>query len=144
MLSKIDCFLGEFNMNKTEFVNHEELISGLYDEMKTVLESSEQSIYLYLDDNHWVPNKKFLSLLGYKSFEEIVALKKPLLDALVDEKSQETLASVYERATTKMVGLTINVVFKKKSGERVETTMILVPIAYREHIFALHFITPKA
>ena len=134
----------KLNMSTGEYEHHEKLVSGVYEEMKTIFESSEQPVFIYLDDNHWVPNKKFLSFLGYKSFEEITALKKPFLEALVDEKSQETVASTYERATTKMVGSTIRVVWKKKSGEKVNSTMILVPVAYRGHLFALHFISPKA
>jgi carbohydrate-binding DOMON domain-containing protein len=130
-------------MSKTEYEHHEKLLDDIYKEMKIIFESSEQPVFIYLDDNHWVPNKKFLSLLGYKSFEEIAALKKPFLDTLVDEKSQETLATTYERATTKMVGSTISVVWKKKSGEKVDSTMILVPIAYHGHIFALNFISLK-
>ena len=130
-------------MSKGEYEHHEKLVDGVYDEMKDIFESSEQPVFIYLDDNHWVPNKKFLSLLGYKSFEEIAALKKSFLEALVDEKSQETIATSYEKATTKMVGSTINVVWKKKSGEKIDSTMILVPVGYHGHVFALHFISPK-
>ena len=50
--------------------HHEELVRGLYNQMKTVFESSEQPMYLYLDDAHKTCNQKLASLLGYKTPEE--------------------------------------------------------------------------
>lgn len=100
-------------------------------------------MYLYLDDNHWISNKKFLSLLEYKSIEEIAASKKHPLD-LVDEKSQEALVNAYNNAITKMIGSTIKVEWKKKSGTKVDSTLMVVPIAYQGHLFALHFLSPKS
>ena len=50
--------------------HHEELIKGISNQMGTILSSSEQAIYIYLDDIHKVCNKKFASLLGYSSPEE--------------------------------------------------------------------------
>jgi len=37
---------------QTSEVHHEELVKGLYDQMKAIMDSSEQPIFLYLDDNH--------------------------------------------------------------------------------------------
>ena len=39
-----------------------------------------------------------------------------------------------------MVASTINVLWRKKSAGTVETTVILVPISYKGHLFALHFV----
>jgi len=41
----------------------------------------------------------------------------------------------------KMVGSTISVKIKKNSGSTVDTTIIMVPVAYRGHLFALHFVS---
>jgi phenylpyruvate tautomerase PptA (4-oxalocrotonate tautomerase family) len=46
--------------------HHEELIKGITEQMKPILDKSTQAIYIYLDDNHKVCYKKFADLLGYK------------------------------------------------------------------------------
>jgi len=56
----------------------------------------------------------------------------------------ESLAAAYNDAMTRMVGSTVNVKWLRKSGDKVDTSVILVPIAYNEHLFALHFVSPKA
>ena len=53
-----------------ELHHHEELIIGISTQMKNILDSSQQSIYIYLDDIHKVCNEKFATLLGYHSAEE--------------------------------------------------------------------------
>jgi PAS domain-containing protein len=128
---------------QTPEVHHEELVKGLYDQMKMILESSEQPIFLYLDDNHKVCNRRFAALLGFKSPGEWAG-NKGFLDPFVLEKSQETLSSAYWNAMKKMTAATIQLTLKKKDGGTVDTTMILVPLAYSGHLFAVHFVTNVA
>ena len=56
----------------SEQKHHEELVNGVYSQLKQILDSSEQAIYLYLDDTHKVCNKKFATLLGYASPEDYI------------------------------------------------------------------------
>jgi len=44
--------------------HHEDLVTGLLEQMKIVFESSEQPMYLYLDDVHKACNQKLAALLG--------------------------------------------------------------------------------
>ena len=117
----------------------EQLVKGLYDQMKPVLDKSEQPIYIYLDDNHKACNQKFANLLGYKS-PEVWAQVKGFLEPFVDEKSQKTLQTAFWEANNKMRATTIKLVFKKKTGEKVNATMIMVPVTYQEHLFVVHYI----
>ncbi len=120
--------------------HHEELISGIHQQLTKVFDSSEQAIYLYLDDEHKVCNKKFATLLGYKSPNEWANEKKSMLDTSVDEKSQKGLISAYRNAMEKCVGSQINITWIRKDGGQVKTTVIIVPISFSGHLFALHFI----
>lgn len=122
-------------------IHHQELISGFLNQMEIIFESSEQPLYLYLDDNHWACNRRFADLLGYKSPEELVSQGLPFLDALVFEKSQDSLVTAYINAMEKKVGSTIEVTWKKNDGRPVDTNVILVPAAYDRHLFALHFLS---
>jgi len=120
--------------------HHEELVKGLYDQMKPILEGSEQPIFIYLDDNHKACNSKFATMLGFRSPQEWAQLMG-FLDPHVVEKSQETLTTAYFDAMNKMKASTIQLTFKKKGGGTVEATMILVPMYFQGHMFAVHFVT---
>ena len=97
-------------------------------------------MYLYLDDTHKACNSKFAALLGYKSPKEWAEVKGAL-EPFVAEKSQETLSSTYWNAMNKMIASKIPVTWKKKNGGTVDTNVILVPMAYAGHLFAVHFVS---
>ena len=120
--------------------HHEELVNGLYDQMKMILDSSEQPISIYLDDNHKACNSKFAAFLGYKSPQEWADVKGSL-DPFVADKSKEIVSSAYWDAMNKMIGSTVKVTWKKKDGGTINSTVILVPMVYNGHLFAIHFVT---
>jgi carbohydrate-binding DOMON domain-containing protein len=120
---------------------HEQLIHGILKQLKAIFEKSEQAIYVYLDDTHKACNKRFSSLLGYKSPAEWAKIDTSLLGTTVAEKSQDTLVGAYQRAMEKMAGSRINVTWKKKSGGTVNTAVILTPMVFEDHLFALHFVS---
>ncbi len=124
-----------------EHQTHEELIKELAEHLKDIFEGSAQSVYLFLDDSNKVCNKKFSSLLGYSSPEEWSKIKEPFTKAFVDENSQETLVSAYQDAMENLAGSSINIEWKKKSGGKVKSKVILVPFPFNNHLFALHFIS---
>lgn len=96
-------------------------------------------MYIYLDDTHKMCNEKFAALLGYDSPKQWADVQGAL-EPFVEEKSQQILASAYWRAIEKCAASAVKVTWKKKNKETVETNVILVPIAYREHLLAVHFI----
>jgi hypothetical protein len=125
---------------QTSDEHHEKLVKGLYDQMKPILDKSEQPIFIYLDDNHKACNDKLASMLGVKSAQEW-AEKPGFLDIYVAEKSRETLASAYWKAVEKMSASTIQLTLMKKDGKTMDSTMILVPMLFEGHMFAVHFLT---
>ena len=122
--------------------HHAELVNEFFAEQKKIFDSSDQGIYVYLDDDGRVCNDKFATLLGYSSPDEWlkVDVQGSFPSAFVADQSQQVLVSAYQNALEKMVGSVNKITWKKKSGETVDTTVILVPIAYQDHIFALHFV----
>ena len=50
-------------MQTTE-AHHGGLVNGFYEQMKPILDNSEQSLFIYLGDNHKACNQKFASMLG--------------------------------------------------------------------------------
>jgi len=121
--------------------HHGELLNNLAKEYKDIFESSHQAIYVYLDDNHFTCNKKFASILGYGSTQEIEAMQGDFLGSFVNDESKDELVSNYQKAIQKFEGSTIKVTWKKKNGDAVPSTVIMVPISYEGHLCALHFIS---
>ena len=120
--------------------HHEELVKGIREQMKAVLEKSEQAIYLYLDDNHKVCNKKFADLLGYKSPKEWADEEAPLADVV--EEDQQAVIDAYMNASEKMLASVIQVRIKNiKTDKIVKTRMIIAPIGHSGHVFTAHFVS---
>ena len=126
-----------------EHQHHGEVIRGFIEEQKEIFDSSTQAIYAFLDDDCRVANEKFASLLGYSSPDEWfkVDVHESFPDAFVAEDSQHALVTAYQNAMQHMEASTTEVTWKKKSGETVDTTVILVPIIHKGHLIALHFIS---
>lgn len=131
------------NKMQTEEEHHVELVKGLYEQMKPILDKSEQPIFIYLDDNHKACNQKFAAMLGFKAPEEW-AQKQGFLEVYVTEKSRETLATAYWNAMQKMVASTIPMTWMKKDVAAIDSTMILVPMVFEGHMFSVHFVTSTA
>lgn len=123
--------------------HHSELVEGFFKEQKEIFEASDQGMYAFLDDDCRVCNNKFAQMLGYNSPEEWfkVDVKGEFPRVFVEDKSQQALVEAYQKAMDQSVGSTVKVTWKKKSGGTVDTTAILVPVAYQGHTFALHFIS---
>ena len=125
-----------------EHGHHEELTQSVTKEYQEILANSEQGVYIYLDDLHKVCNGKFAELLGYESEEQWAEMDGSFPDLFVADESQEALVSAFIEAMEKNTGSTNEIVWKKKDGSTVNSTVVLVPISYEGHIFALHFVTP--
>src|SRR3989337_4125558 len=93
---------------QTSEEHHEQVVKGLYEQMKPVFDSSEQPVFLYLDDNHKACNSKFAKMLGFKSPQEW-AEAPSVLGVSVAEKSRVTLEPAYWDAVKKKKASTIQV-----------------------------------
>ena len=119
---------------------HEEILSWARKEYSIILKDSKQAIYLYICDRHRLCNKQFSSLLGYDSTEEWE--KKDEMMSDVKEEDQQIIISAYRNAMENKIGSSITISWKNKSkGNFVKTNVILVPLSYKDELFALHFIT---
>ena len=91
---------------------------------------------LYFNIALFIFNLIFLQIIIKKIFDYLIYKKqldkKPeqvLLEA--SSKAQQIISDAVDEAS-KLIA---------KSGEKVNTIVILVPITYQQHIFALHFIS---
>lgn len=120
--------------------HHEELVKGIAEQLKLILQKSEQAVYLYLDDTHKICNKNFADLLGYKSAKEWADTDAPLDDVI--ERDQQSVIKAYEKATEKFVASSVEVSLKNvKTGKIIKTKMIVAPIVYNGHVFSMHYLS---
>jgi hypothetical protein len=119
--------------------HHEEIVNGLYEQMKEILVSSEQPIFIYLDDKHKACNGKFATLLGYDSPKDWAKIPG-FLEVHVAEKSRDILFSAYWNAINNKNASKVQITWKKKDQKTADTVMILVPMIYQGHILSVHFI----
>lgn len=124
----------------TDHTHNQELIDALANEYRKILNGSTQAMYIFLDDTLKVCNKNFSDLLGYASPEEWAAVDMNFPDAFVADESKRDLVSTYQNAMNNMEGAQTDITWKKKNGEKITKKVILVPISYKGHLFALHFI----
>ena len=121
---------------------HKTIIQDAKKQFAAILKESKQGIYIYLDDTHKLCNEKFASMLGYGSAEEWAKVNKPFTEAFVEgTHSQHTLVSAYQEAMESKTGSNIEVTWKTKTGGKVNTKVILVPVSVKRELLALHFIT---
>lgn len=118
-----------------------DVLRGASAQFAALFDTSEQPIYLYLDDTHKACNERFASLLGYDSAAEWAAVDENFPTAFVAEDSRHTLIHAYRAAMNDGVASAIRVAWEKRDGERVPTRVILVPVECDGRRLALHFVT---
>ena len=125
---------------QTSEEHHGELVKDLYNQMKPILDKSEQPMFIYLDDNHKACNNRLAAMLGFKSPQEWASVQG-FLEAYVAQKSRKTLSTAYWNSVNKMMASTIQLTWMKKTGETIDSTMILVPMFFEGHMFSVHYVT---
>jgi len=120
--------------------HHEELVKGVSEQLKPILDKSPQAIFVYLDDTHKMCNQKMADLVGMSSVKQWVEAEAPLADVV--EEDQPAVIQAYENASEKITAGHLPVRVKNtKTGKVVKTDMVIVPLSYEGHIFALHFLS---
>mgnify|MGYP001599760492 CR=1 FL=1 len=122
-------------------MNHKNIVKEIYGQLKEIFDSSKQAMYIYLDDEHKVCNMKFATMLDYDSADQWAVVRDNFPEVFVAEQSRETLVSAFRKALEDGIGSYVMIEWKKKSGGSVKSNVILVPISYKGHRMALHFIS---
>jgi len=121
--------------------HHEHLTEELAKQLEPVLSKSPQAIYLYLDDEHKICNKKFADMLGYDSVEAWVENETPLDDVL--ESDQEGVINAYMNASREFKASSFSASLVRKNKKQIDVSILMMPITYKEEVFVIHFISEK-
>jgi hypothetical protein len=121
---------------------HGSVLAAAVRQMQNLFATSQQAMYIYVDDANKACNERFADLLGYGDPAAWAAVKQPFPVAFVARESQQDLVGMFQDAMENGVGGMAPVVWKRKDGKGVESDVILVPLEVEGHRVALHFIEP--
>ncbi len=117
-----------------------QLISGLYKQMRKILDSTGQPVFIYLADDQKVCNQRFADFLGYASPQDWSKTPGFLETFVDDEISRNAFMTAYWRAVNDMDASSVAINWRKKDGTKVRSTMVILPMTYEGHILSVHFI----
>jgi hypothetical protein len=122
--------------------SHAPVLAAAVRQMQNLFATSQQAMYVYLDDANKACNARFADLLGYSDPAAWAAVKQPFPSAFVAPESQEDLVGTFQDAMEHGAGGVTPVMWKRKDGKTVESDVILVPFEVEGHRLALHFVEP--
>jgi PAS domain S-box-containing protein len=118
---------------------HEQIMKELQEEFMPVFLHSPDGVYLYLDDNHKICNKRMAQMYGM-TVEEWSKVPN-FLDGFVAPEDRELFASNYQDHITT---LTRPVMFRfhgvRKNGEKFAAETEMIPISWDGYAVAYHFV----
>lgn len=118
---------------------HEQMLSELLEQFTPVFLHSPDGVYLYLDDNHKVCNKRMADMFGM-TVEEWSKVPN-FLEGFVAPQDRELVASNYQRtvgALTRPVTFRFKAV--RKNGETFTAETEMIPISWDGYPIAYHFV----
>lgn len=120
--------------------DHAPVLQAAVRQFQNLFSTSEQAMYLYVDDANKACNARFAEMLGYANPAAWAAVKTSFPSTFVAKESQEDLIGTYQDAMEHGAGGVTAIVWKRKDGTPVESDVILVPFEVEGHRVALHFV----
>ena len=119
--------------------NHAEMMEELAEQYRPILESSPDGVYLWLDEEHKICNERAAAMFGY-TVEEWRAIPS-FLDVLVEPEDQAVFSWNYHN---RVANLAFPVTFRfrgvRKDGSTFAVETDMIPICWRGHAVAYHFV----
>ena len=121
-------------------ITHENMMAKLEEIFTPVFESSPDGVYLWLDEQHMICNKKLAKMFGYSTPQELCK-KSPFLENFVAEDSQEAFSMHYHKHVAQLSRpATFRFKAKRKDGSTFAAETDMVPISFSGHPVAYHFV----
>ncbi len=113
------------------------------EQFRPIMEHSPDGVYLWLDEAHKVCNERLANLFGYAA-EEWMATR-PFLENFVAEEDRSVFSWNYHN---RVAALAFPVTFRfrglRKDGSTFAAETEMIPISYRGHAVAYHFVRQVA
>lgn len=117
----------------------EDVVRELAEQFRPVMEGSPDGVYLWLDEAHKACNERLAALFGHTVEEWCAA--QPFLDNFVAEEDRKVFSWNYHN---RVAALAFPVTFRfrglRKDGSVFCAQTDMIPISYRGHAVAYHFV----
>jgi PAS domain S-box-containing protein len=118
---------------------HEAVIQELADQFRPILEQSPDGVYLWLDERHKICNERLAELFGYTVAEW--SATEPFLESFIAEADHDLFSwNYHNRVAALAFPTTFRFRGRRKDGSTFSAETDMIPIAYRGHVVAYHFI----
>jgi PAS domain S-box-containing protein len=119
-------------------VTHEQVMRELEEQFRPVLDKSPDGVYLWLDEEHVICNKRLADMFGC-TVEEWCA--RPFLETFVAEPDQHMYAWNYQNhVATLAFPVTFRFHGRRKDGATFAAETDMIPLSWRGHAVAYHFV----
>jgi PAS domain S-box-containing protein len=121
-------------------VAHEVATKELAEHLQPLFDSSPDGMYVWLDEEHWICNRRLAELFGYGSPDELNDTPG-LLQRLVDEGDQEQFSwNYWNRVQARAFPATFRFRATRKDGSTFQAETDMIPLTFGGHTFAYHFV----
>jgi PAS domain S-box-containing protein len=124
---------------KRRYKDHEQVLSRLMEQFLPVFAHSPDGVYLYLDDNHKVCNKRMADMFGL-TVEEWRKIPN-FLERFVASQDRELFAANYVKHVAALKGpVSFRFHAVRKNGETFLAETEMIPVSWNGHPIAYHFV----
>jgi PAS domain S-box-containing protein len=121
-------------------VAHEVATKELAEHLQPLFDASPDGVYVWLDEEHWICNRRFADLLGYDSPNELNDTPN-FLQRMVDEDDQQHFSwNYWNRVQALAFPTTFRFRGTRKDGSTFQAETDMIPFTYGGHTFAYHFV----
>ena len=121
-------------------VAHEVATKELAEHLQPLFDASPDGVYVWLDEEHWICNRRFADLLGYDSPDELNDTPN-FLQRMVDEDDQQHFSwNYWNRVQALAFPTTFRFRGTRKDGSTFQAETDMIPFTYGGHTFAYHFV----
>ena len=121
-------------------IAHDVATTELAEHLAPIFEQSRDGVYVWLDEEHWVCNERFATMLGYGSSAELNDTPR-LLQRIVHEEDQQLFSwNYWHRVQALAFPTTFRFTGVKKDGSTCEVETDMIPLTFGGHTFAYHFV----
>ncbi len=118
---------------------HEEAMGELAEHLRPILESSPDGVYLWLDESHKICNDRLAKLFGY-TVEEW-SEQEPFLSSFVAEEDRQLYLWNYQHRVADLAfPVTFRFRARRKDGSTFGAETDMIPLIFRGHAIAYHFV----
>jgi PAS domain S-box-containing protein len=121
-------------------VAHEVATKELAEHLQPLFDASPDGMYVWLDEEHWICNRRLAELFGYASAEELNDTAG-FLQRMVHPDDQEHYSwNYWNRVQALAYPTTLRFRATRKDGSSFSAETDMIPFTYGGHTFAYHFV----